>query len=283
MNIVAISMFVIGLCIGSFINAFQYRAEPGKSLKGRSYCPRCKHQLAWYDLTPVLSWIFLGGKCRYCHKPISVQYPIVEILTGVVVVLFVSTTNLDQTMTDLLLGEKTFSAFELLNLSIAVVSLLFVVGSLVLIALHDYKTKYVLSSVVYWTIAASCIFHATQYNGQLAFWSLINYFLPFFLAAAISGVGFFVIYFFSRGKWMGAGDIELAVLMGILLGWPKTIVAFYVAFVVGALVGGYLLINKQAKMKTEIPFGPFLILGTTIAFFYGKQLLEIYDKIFIGW
>jgi prepilin signal peptidase PulO-like enzyme (type II secretory pathway) len=274
--------FLVGLSVGSFINAFQYRVQIGKKNTGRSFCPKCKHQLAWYDLIPLLSFFLLKGRCRYCGKAISIQYPLIEFITAVLFVAVGIKSGYIQKINDLLLGSLSFSNKEVFVILLSVLCLLLIVGCLVLIALHDFKTKYVLSLVVYVTMGASLSFLIVNYGGQVSSWPLFEYFYPFVAPSLIAAGIFFAIYAISRGKWMGAGDIEIAAMMGVVLGWPDTMIAFYVAFILGAIIGTVLLVAQKAKLKTEVPFGPFLITGTFVAYLFGTQIVWFYDRIFLG-
>lgn len=281
-----ITIFLFGLAIGSFINALEYRIEEKKSISGRSFCPHCKHQLAWYDLVPIFSFIFLRGECRYCKKKISWQYPIVELLTGTAFVAmawrlleipaFAGMTR------DFIVGGSVTNR-ELLFGIIPLLCLFFISFCLILVALHDQKTSYVLSGYVYAAIAATTVYLMIIYPGAWELQRVWFYILPNIISAVIAALPFALLYLFSKGEWMGAGDIEIAVLLGFLLGWPNFLVALYFAFIVGSLWGivkVYML--KNAKLKSEIPFAPFLIAGIVFAFIFAEQLVSLYVKIFLG-
>ena len=259
---ILVFIFLLGLIIGSFINALEYRLGTDLSImKGRSICPNCKKQLAWYDNIPVFSFLFLRGKCRQCKKAISRQYPVVELITGF---LFVA------------LAWKV-------GYSLALVPALFIGFCLVLVALHDQKTTYVLSGYVYAAIAATLIYLLATYTG---IWSLKEvgvYLLPNALASVVAIIPFALLFLFSKGAWMGAGDIEIAALLGFFLGWPYFLVALYFAFIVGSVWGlAKVYFLKNAKLKSEMPFAPFLITGIVFAFLFSEQLVSLYVKIFLG-
>jgi len=261
-------IFIFGLTIGSFINALEYRIDSELSiLKGRSICPKCKKQLKWYENIPVLSFLFLEGKCGHCKEPISWQYPIVELLTGFS---FVAGFWKLGVLTD------TISIFSHLILY-------FIFSILILVALHDQKTSYVLSAYVYAAIISVVIYLLVTYTGVWEIKNIWLYLLPNLASALIAASPFAILYIFSKGAWMGAGDIEVAVLLGFLLGWPNFLIALYFAFIVGSLWGiikVYML--KNAKLKSELPFAPFLIAGTFFAFLFAEQLVSLYVKIFLG-
>lgn len=292
-------IFILGLTIGSFINALEYRIEEKKSIKGRSFCPNCKHQLAWYDLVPVLSFIFLRGKCRHCGKKISWQYPIVELLGGLSFVAvavkawipaFAGMTMGGAGMTGG--GLTTEGMIDVIvraqsrTLTMAIIALLclfFIIFCLLLVGLHDQKTSYVLSGYVYAAIVAALVHLLASYTGTWEVKELWAYFMPNVLAALTAMAPFAILYFVSKGAWMGAGDIEIAALLGFLLGWPNFLVALYFAFIVGSvwgLVKIYLL--KNAGLKSEIPFAPFLLGGILFAFLFAEQLTPLYVRMFLG-
>jgi leader peptidase (prepilin peptidase) / N-methyltransferase len=265
------SVFILGLVIGSFLNALLYRTEVQQELrpishdrrkvgvtvlKGRSFCPNCGHQLVWQDLFPVISFLLLQGKCRYCKKPISWQYPLVELATAFLfVVLFWSVKNL--------LSASFPQGLELLYL--------WVIGSLLLlIFVYDLKHFLIPDTFVrlsLFVIAAWRLYEAFSVGQEL---------VPFILASLGSAGFFLAIFLLSKGKAMGFGDVKLALVLGLFLGWPNILVALFVAFVLGALVGLVLIAAKRKGMKSEVPFGPFLIVGTLAAFLWGQELVNLY-------
>jgi leader peptidase (prepilin peptidase)/N-methyltransferase len=275
--LIGIFLFILGLIIGSFINALEYRIEEGKTIGGRSFCPKCKHPLEILDLVPVVSWIALKGKCRYCDKPISFQYPLIELLTG---------------FSFLLLGIKSgyvyqFNAFinniqpingkEVALMMISLILLFFIAFCLLLVALYDAKTTYVLSTYAYAGTVAAVLYHLINI-GQLTFSALTPYVLSAIIPAAI----FYLIYLISKGRWIGLGDAEIALMIGMLLGSPSIIVAYYFAFITGAIYGLLKIWRNKAKLKSEVPLGPFLIAGSFFAFLFGEQIFSIYVRIFLG-
>ncbi len=254
-----IFIFILGLCIGSFLNCVIYRLENNKKMTARSYCPKCKKELKWYDLVPVLSFFILQGKCRNCKKKISWQYPLVEISTALIF---------------LIIFNFQFSIFNFLNLSF----LLCIACFLIIIFVYDLKHYLILDSVLFPAIAITIIYDlflsfAIKYNPY--------YFLNYLLAAAV-GSGFFLfIFLVSKGRWMGFGDVKLAVLLGLILGWPDILVSLFLAFFFGAIIGLILMAFKKKGLKSEIPFGPFLIAGTFISMLWGQQLIQLYFSLFL--
>jgi prepilin signal peptidase PulO-like enzyme (type II secretory pathway) len=262
MNIILyIIVFILGLIIGSFLNCVIYRLEEEKSfLKGRSFCPHCKHILNWGDLIPVFSFIFLKTRCRYCREKISFQYPLVELATGL---LFVS-----------LLNYGFLSPFYILH------SIFFILFScfLIIIFIFDLKHYIIPDKVIFPAIITALI-----YNLYLLFISHypLSTILNNFYAAFGAALFFLIIVLATKGKGMGVGDIKLAFFMGLLLGLPNILVALFLAFLIGAIIGLGMIALKKKTLKSEIPFGPFLILGTFIALFWGSNLINWYLNLFL--
>lgn len=243
-------VFIFGLCIGSFLNCFIYRLEEEKTMQGRSFCPNCKHVLSFLDLFPVFSFLFLGGKCRYCHKKISIQYPLSELATGILFLLIFNFLNPISTISQ----------------GIYFLYLLFITSALIIIFIYDLKHYLIPDKVLFPAIIISLIYNLIYYQ------NILNA-----LLAVVIGSGFFLfIFLISRGRAMGFGDVKLAILMGLLLGFPNILVALFLAFFFGAIIGLILMIYKAKSLKSEIPFGPFLIAGTFIALLCGNQIIQWY-------
>ena len=229
------------------MNCVIYRLEQGKSfLKGRSFCPNCKHQLSWQDLIPIFSFIILRGHCRYCQKKISIQYPLVEFFTGIIFVLI-------YLLRSDLLGRSDLLIFNF------VVSCFFII-----IFVYDLKHYIIPDKVVFPAIGIALIFN----------------FLNILSAVGAAGF-FFLIVLISRGKGMGIGDIKLAFLMGLFLGWPNIIVALFLAIFLGAIMGIGLIISGKKTLKSEVPFGPFLTIGVFLALFWGEKIINFYFNLFL--
>lgn len=232
-------LFLIGLAVGSFLNCLIYRLNKGFSpIGGRSFCPKCNHTLSWRDNIPLLSFILLSGRCRHCHSPISWQYPLVELGTGI---LTISIFNFQ------------FSIFNLL-----------ITYALIVIFVSDLRYGTIPDKIVYPTIALAIL-----YSLFFIQYSIFNYFL-----SGLGAAGFFLaLVAITRGKGMGIGDVKLAALMGLVLGWPKILVALYLAFLTGAIVGVILILLGKKRFGEHIPFGPFLTAATWIGLLWGSQIL----------
>ena len=201
--------------------------------------------LAWEDLIPLASFLLLRGKCRYCEKPISWQYPLVELATGL---LFVA----------LFIFGLSFFTYIIASL-------------LILIFVYDLKHFIIPDKFVYPAIGITFAF---------GIWNLefgISAPLAQSILAAIGApLFFFAIYALSRGAAMGFGDVKLAFFMGLFLGWPNILVALFSAFFLGALVGIFLVLSRKKEWKSQVPFGPFLIAGTFFALFWGENVIRWY-------
>ncbi len=308
-------LFVFGLCIGSFLNDVIYRLpacqrlsaamagrEKGESVffsenrsrsstprtvlgrysLSRSYCPHCKTILRWYDLIPFFSFLFLRGRCRYCSKQISIQYPIVEIITGI---LFVSVAHFSLPTTDYRLLLNWKDIFYLCYL-------LYVICSLIIIFVYDLKHYIIPDKILFPAIAISIIYHVLSIMIAENYTLYINNTLYYAGSAVIASGFFLALVLASRGKWMGLGDVKLAFLMGLVLGWPDVLVALFLAFALGAAVGLTLILisrepfsvgerfsrdyNLNYSLRSQIPFGPFLIVGTFVSLFWGARIVGWY-------
>ncbi len=239
-------IFIFGLIVGSFLNAVIYRLETGESIiKGRSHCPKCGHVLRWYELVPVISFILQRGKCRACASSISWQYPLLEIATGLIFVfIFFDTPDPAQIVIDLIIASL-----------------------LVVIFVYDLKHYIIPDKILYPAIGVVLLHRLIENWGALG-----NPLLSAILASAF----FAAIFFASGGKWMGFGDVKLAFFMGLFLGWPVIIPAIFLAFVLGGIIGIALIATRKKTMKSQVPFGPFLVAGTIISMFFGAEIINWY-------
>lgn len=243
---ILLSSFVFGLVFGSFLNVVVYRLKTRQSIYfGGSFCPECKTQLKWYDLIPLLSFIYLRGRCRYCQKNISWQYPIVEFLSGLIWVFI----PLDKGG---LWGVFNFSYY------------IFILSIFLVIAVYDFKWRIIPDKIVYPAIAVALVY---------------NFNISSLITAVVAFLFFFLIYFFSKGKAMGLGDAKLAFLIGLFLSFPLAIVAFILAFIIGAIFGIMLIGLGKKSLKSQIAFGPFLVLGATISFFLSDFIINFFSAI----
>jgi leader peptidase (prepilin peptidase)/N-methyltransferase len=281
-----IIIFILGLIVGSFLNCVIFRLEKEESfLMGRSYCPKCGHKLNWRDLVPILSFIFLKGRCYYCKEKISWQYPIVEISTALIFLLIFNFSALGGSA----LGWQSISSLPQPYFNLIFISYLFLVFCfLMVIFVSDLKTFIIPDKIIFPAIAVVFIYRVFGFL-ELNHWKFIenwnleienlNISLNYLYSGIAAGLFFLLIFLVSRGKWMGFGDVKLAFFMGLFLGFPKILVALFLSFFLGAIIGIGLVLTEKKKLKSEIPFGPFLIIGTFIAFFWGSGIANWYFNL----
>lgn len=258
----SVFVFIFGTLIGSFLNVVVARYQSGLSLAGRSKCFSCGKTLSWHELFPLLSFVFQKGRCKTCKSKISWQYPLVEFLTGIIFLsLFIKFFIAGPAF-----EEVTYASIFYFFYALFIVSLLIVISA------YDFKHSIIPNDFVYTLNVAAFagLFVGGNFNTQ----------------AFITGVVFFIffgaLWFFSDGRAMGFGDAKLALGIGWLLGPAQGISALLSAFWLGAIVG-ILLIGasktralflpaKYFTLKSEIPFGPFIIFGAFIAFLFNLDI-----------
>ena len=250
---------LLGLLIGSAINAIVWRLHVEKSwVRGHSMCPECEHPLAAKDLVPVLSWLFLGGRCRYCKAKIHWQYPAVELLTAALFGL-----------SAVVLAPHSTHGYILL----AIWLLLLV--HLIILAVYDLRWMLLPDKVIYPAIgiAVAQIILLVAWGGSYHVW------LGPLLAALAAGGAFWILASVANGKLMGGGDVKLVFLMGLILGLQRTGLALFIGFDTAALVGVALIVLHKRKRTDYLPFGPFLIGGIYIAYLWGTSIIDWYLHI----
>lgn len=248
--------FVLGLVVGSFINAFIWRLKNKKNfINARSICPLCKNKLAFYDLIPIISFIILGGKCRKCAKKISLQYPFVELLCGLLFVI----------VSILAVMAGSFGVYFYLYILRGWIFVFF----LLILFLYDLKYYEVPLGVVAWGALVALVVNIIS---GISVTSL--------LLGMLFGYAFFAIqYYGSRGRFVGGGDMYAGLMIGAILGWPNTLLAVFIAYIIGALFSPYLIFVKKKTMKSQVPFCVFLVLGGLIAFFWGQMIINYYFNL----
>ena len=278
MIIVAIGL--LGLILGSFINAFVWRLHEQEAIrgknseaaqkrlkelsisKGRSMCPNCGHELAAKDLVPVLSWVWLRGKCRYCQKPISWQYPLIELTTMILfAVSYVCWP----------LGYQGAGLFQL-------VIWLFFVGAFVALALYDLRWFLLPDQIILPLVGVAIVEVMTvaiwRHNFG-AVWQAV------FSTAIIFGL-FWGLFQVSKGAWIGGGDVKLALVLGLLAGTPlRAFLVIFFASLLGTLVSIPLIVKGKEGLKVHIPFGPYLLAAMIIVQLYGGHIVSWYQKLLL--
>lgn len=250
--------FFLGAVFGSFLNLLADRLPKEEDvLLKPSHCDFCKKRLAAIDLIPLISFVLQKGRCRYCRHKLSIKYPLVELITGL------GFAFIYKFIYFFALPSPAFSSLLFL-LVLFCVFLVIILADLWYFIIPDQMLVIGILSVFIYKI----IYQRTDLVSSL-----------------ITGFGaslfFYFLHMITRGKGMGLGDVKYAFLMGFLLGFPAFIVAFYIAFLTGALVGVILVIIAKAKLKTRIPFGPFLVLATAITFIWKEQLTMIFLKMLL--
>jgi len=259
-----IIIIIFGLIIGSFLNVLIYRL-PRKIpfSKGRSFCPNCKKKIFWFDNIPLLSFIILKGKCRNCRKNISPRYPIVELVTGLLTIL---------------IFNQFFPPIAGTRPIIDLVLTLLISWSLIVVFFIDIDFQIIPDEILVFQIiilSLGYIIGFIFFPGQ-SFFDVI--FFPI-IAGIGSFIFLFLIFYFTKGRGMGFGDVKYAFVMGYFLGFPKAVLSFYLAFLTGAFIGIILIINGKAKFGQKIPFGPFLALSTFICSLWGDGILKTALKL----
>ena len=251
-------VFSLGLFTGSFMNVVIDRFPNKRTIvKGRSKCDFCNKKLMWFELIPVFSFIFLKRRCRYCKKKLSFQYPIIEIVTGI---LFASSFIYSANLSPFL----TFDFFISLIFSIIISSML------LLIFMIDLKYGIIPDEILIILTFVSLVYLFLSKNILLSYFS----------TALISFLFFLILIVITKGKGMGMGDAKFAFLIGLILGFPLTIISIYLAFLTGALVSIILILLSIKKIKKDtIAFGPFLAGCTLVVYFFGNQILKFLINI----
>lgn len=258
-------VFVYGLFIGSFLNVLIDRLpQEEQVLKGRSHCDHCHRNLTWIELIPVLSFIFQKGRSRCCHKKLSFQYPLVELATGIgFAIIYYFTLD--------------YSIIPLFNYWIIIISYLILFSSFLVIFVTDVKTQIIPDSMLVTSLIGIALVNVLSNDSLII--NLKSLFLNNFLSALGAFLFFLIIYLVTRGKGMGFGDVKLVFVLGLFLGFPRIIFALYSAFLTGAIIGVILVLIHKKSMKSQVPFGPFLIIGCLISFIFESQFIIFWKGV----
>lgn len=276
-------LLVVGLCLGSFVNAFVYRLfendkdtyfetkkiklknKPKSKLSiwnGRSICVHCNHQLSWLDLVPVLSWAYLKGKCRYCNKYISWQYPLVEVATAFLFIL------------SYIYWPLEFNNYQI---GLFIFWCIFLVEFMAL-CVFDLRWYLLPNKIVF----GLYILFLLQIIYMLVAKSItLSQFIGIVFGGLTVGILFWILHIVSKGEWIGGGDVKLGFLLGALGGgFTKSLLIIFLASLLGSLVGGiYLYIAKRFKLKAQLPFGPYLLVSTVVTVLFGSKIIDQYINI----
>lgn len=272
---IIVVLVAFGLCLGSFVNALVWRlheqSRAGKSAKdelsiskGRSMCPNCRHELAARDLVPLFSWLALKGRCRYCHKAISPQYPLVELT---VAILFVA--------------SYVWWPVTLHGSQVAVFVLwLVLLTGLVALLVYDLRWLLLPNRLIYPLSAVAALMALVNVvSADRPLKALLN----LVLAVLVGGGIFYLLFQVSHGKWIGGGDVRLGWLLGLVAATPaRSLLFIFLASIIGTLVSIPLLAKHKLKRSSTIPFGPFLIIGLVITQLFGAAMLHWYRYRFLN-
>ena len=292
--------FLLGTILGSFAKALADRSLVERSFWGRSYCMNCKHKLSWYDLFPIISYLFLGGRCRYCGDKIGLEYLLVEVGMGILVgfLFWLSFSSFQFTVYSL---QSIFS-FQFTIFILELFFKTFFISILVILFLTDLKKMFIPDRIILPAIVISVIsiifitvikvIYLYSYLSQDAIGKYLlppqsDYFRrhvlmatePFLysiLMAILIGGFFYLLIIITKGKGMGGGDVKLGAFLGLMLGFPNALLATILSFVLGAVFSLFLILTGKKHFGQTIAFGPFLVLGSLIALFWGNQIMEWY-------
>lgn len=265
-GLVAIVLFVFGAIFGSFAGAMVWRIKTSRSLANdRSECEHCHHKLSWLDLVPLLSWLYLRGKCRYCRKPIGWTALLLEVGLGLVFV-----------ASYLLWPSPLGSPIEVIHLG------LWLLACVLLAILFVYDLRwYLLPDKIIWPLAVvgGAIFVIQAITSK---WGLEQVVVEFALAfVPVTGV-YYLLYKVSSGRWVGFGDVKLGIFIGLALGWIGALLTLVLANFIGLLVVLPGLLSGKFSRTSEIPFGPFLIVAALISMLIGSQIVDWYLQLALG-
>ncbi len=239
-------IFLFGIVVGSFCNVCILRIPKGESIiSGRSHCTSCNKQLKWWELVPLFSWILLRGKCSSCKAKISAQYPLIELVNGILWVVIFACKGLT---IDMLLGCMLFSA-------------------LLVMSVIDGRTKEippVLSIFIFGLGLARALLYFNQIQGHLL--GLVS----------VAGV-LFLLFFLSKGAAIGGGDVKLMAGCGLFLGLGPVVLSFLLACVIGSTI--HLIRMFFFKAGRELAMGPYLAVGVCISYLYGQQMIDSYMNL----
>jgi leader peptidase (prepilin peptidase)/N-methyltransferase len=259
----SVIVFALGASIGSFINVVVYRLPAGLSiLWPPSRCPHCLNQLKAYDNVPVLGWLWLKGRCRYCKSQISLRYPVVEAVTGIIFLLI----------------------FFIFNVSIQTIGYWVFCSWLLALSLIDLDTMTLPNPLTKSGLVLGIIFQVVVgYITEPSIAGVVKH-LMMGIVGAVLGLWLFdaiaILGIFLQKEAMGAGDAKLAAMMGAWLGWKHLLLAGFIACSLGAIVGISAILLSKRKWGQKIPFGPFLASGAFLTLFGGDAVLSAYLKLF---
>ncbi len=257
-------VFILGLAFGSFLNCLVYRLACRKTVLGRSFCPKCQKKIVWLDNFPLVSFVLLKGKCRECKEEISWQYPVVELIMGFLFVLPVWRFHL-------ITGDFLF--FNDISFYLLLVRDWVIFFTLVFTFVYDLKYLKIEDIVLLPAAVLVFILNLFSQPGQN-----ILIIAGHMILAVLIGVAFFGLqYLFTKGKGIGLGDLRIGLFMGVALeNWINICLALVISYIIGALVSLFLIVFKKKELKSQVPLGPFLVIGTFVVLIFGQQIINWY-------
>ncbi|GEQ20856.1 prepilin peptidase [Clostridium butyricum] len=247
-----ILVIILGLVIGSFLNVCIYRIPREESISyPPSHCGNCGHNLHPVDLIPIISYVFLKGKCRYCKEKISIRYPMIEGLNCILYLVI----------------------YMKYGFMIYTVEFCILISLLIVISMIDYNTQEVYTSTTVFGAIVGVIF--ILINKFVYGQEVMNLLMGGVTGAAIIGA----IVYLTKG--MGEGDIEIAGVCGLFIGVKQIILALFLAIMLGGAVGVVVILLNLKNIKDKIAFGPFIAIGTLIAILYGNALISWYFNLLV--
>ncbi len=259
--------FFTGLAIGSFLNALVYRLHGGISILGRSFCPKCRKKIAWFDNIPLVSFLLLRGRCRVCQKPISFRYPTIEFITG---------------LTYVAVGLTFFSPYQ--NTTwIETGGYLIILSFLIAVAAYDlsYMEVPLIPAIMGIVLTLAFLFFQGLSSPSVPDSESFHPFVSGLLGGSLLALFFFVLVYFSRETWMGWGDVWIGFFGGLLVGWPHVFFLLSLASSLGAVVGIGMILLGRKKMNSALPFVPFLAAGTLITLFMEERFSQFFPFLFL--
>ncbi len=273
-----VGFFILGAIVGSFLNVVILRYNTGAGVGGRSRCFSCGKTIQWYDLLPIVSFLYLRGRCRFCKSKISFQYPLVEIFTGVLFsAVFLKYSSFVLSL------QSTY--YLLFTIDLAVMAVL------VVITVYDFKHKIIPDFLAFLFSLLAITFISVSVPREILLTT--SGFISHFFSGPIIALPFLVLWLVSRGAWIGLGDAKLALGIGWFLGVAMGLSAVVIGFWIGAAVSLLLLLLgrlnksgvlsgsflssavKNLTIKSEIPLAPFLILGFLVVYFFGIDVMGL--------
>ena len=242
-GIIYVVIFLFGITIGSFLNVCIYRIPKKEDIvKRNSHCMSCNYDLKWYDLIPVFSYIFLGGRCRKCKMKLSIQYPMIEGLNGILYVL----------------------VFIVNGFTIESLLYCFMFSALITLSVIDFRTYEIPFGINLFILALGLIKIALDYR------NFLDYLIGF-----ISVSGFlYLLFVLTKGRGIGGGDIKLMAVSGLMLGWKCNVLAFALGCIIGSVI--HIIRMKVSKEDHVLALGPYLSVGIMIAALWGETLIQWY-------